>query len=77
MRTLDLLGGTRRMGDTGEDARPHYEFDLNAYDYCMKGVRLWLAKAEHRYALNVAGPRESKVPGIYAETRLLLLELFS
>lgn len=81
-RTIDLLGGTRRAGDSGEAARPFYEFDLNAYDYCMKQLRRWLAggswsdRVADLSVLNIAGPRESKAPGIYAATLALLREVW-
>lgn len=72
--TIDLAYGASR----DEDGRPFYEFDLNAEGYCTPQLLRWIGGAiwDDRRAdlrvLNIAGPRESKAPGIYQATLNLL-----
>jgi hypothetical protein len=66
--------GTRLTVDIARELeRPLGVFDLaiaNAWD-----IRAWLA-ATRPGCLNVAGPRESNAPGIYARARALLEDVF-
>lgn len=54
-------------------ARPFHVVDLS-YDRKVPVVLEWL-KIHKISTLNVAGPRESKTPGIYNETKAFLSEL--
>jgi hypothetical protein len=55
--------------------RPHFVLDLAASPD-LSGARTWMRQHEIR-TLNVAGPRESKCPGIYAAAAELLRQLFN
>ena len=74
-----LAGGTLRTRDFCVNMmRPHFAVTFGETDAAEK-VRKWLGQffaAEHPvpFVLNVAGPRESKSPGIQSRTRLFLAE---
>lgn len=53
--------------------KPHCLVDLNG-EADMIAVAAWL-KENHILVLNVAGPRESKYPGVYEQARELLQRL--
>jgi hypothetical protein len=64
-------GGTARaLGCARAARRPHCVVDLAAAPD-PDAVRAWLARERVR-SLNVAGPRESEAPGIYAEALAFL-----
>lgn len=74
-------GTHKTIGLAETTPRPHFAFDLNAYEFCMGDLRRWLGRFRPRdvdsvYAINIAGPRESKAPGIYASTLNLLREVW-
>lgn len=52
--------------------RPVYTLE----DDDLDSVRAWLNRLDGR-TLNVAGPRESQAPGIYARTRAVITDLLS
>ncbi len=71
-----LFGGTRLTERLAlKHARPVHLVDLDAaIDW--DAVRHWLQS--HKIAtLNIAGPRESSQPGIQAQSREVIVELFS
>ena len=74
--------GTRKtIGLAERTPRPHFLFDLNALGHCLPDFRRWLQQFKPRspdsvLVLNIAGPRESKAPGIYAATIDLLREVW-
>jgi hypothetical protein len=70
------VGGTTLTVEMAERyAKPYLILDLlRPQDDARDVVRAWLAKNNIR-VLNVAGPRESTTPGIYAKTRPLLLRV--
>jgi len=55
--------------------RPFYIADTGSVD--VKNIWDWLNTQGEELTLNVAGPRESKAPGIYEKSYSLLLELLS
>ena len=56
--------------------RPHSVIDLARADaFSVGAVREWLRTAMPGRTLNVAGPRESKCPGVYEKARAFLLEV--
>lgn len=70
----ELDGGTLATRIFAEKAgKPHYvaQVDDGATDEMAASVLAWL-RAHHIKTLNVAGPRESKRPGIYQQTTALL-----
>ena len=70
----ELDGGTLATKIFAEKAgKPHYvaQVDDGATDEMAASVLAWL-RAHHIKTLNVAGPRESKRPGIYQQTTALL-----
>lgn len=70
----ELDGGTLATKIFAEKAgKPHYvaQVDDGATDEMAASVLTWL-RAHHIKTLNVAGPRESKRPGIYQQTTALL-----
>ena len=70
----ELDGGTLATRIFAEKAgKPHYvaQVDDEATDEMAASVLAWL-RAHHIKTLNVAGPRESKRPGIYQQTTALL-----
>jgi hypothetical protein len=71
--------GTRIAHATaGELGRAHLAVDLSKTDQdtaCAE-VAAWIAEENIR-TLNIAGPRESNAPGIYARTRTFLTKLFA
>lgn len=71
-----LRGGTALTARLAEkEARPLRVVELDRTDQTAATLG-WLD--EHRVGtLNVAGPRESGVPGIYARARIVLRALFS
>ena len=77
-----LSGGTLRTRDFCMNMmRSHFVVTFGEADAVGK-VRTWLGQfftAEHPmpFVLNVAGPRESKAPGIQSRTRLFLAEVLS
>ena len=81
--TLILLGGAPSSASPGtaltlaaarELGRPHAVVELGAGDALERAGAL-LAGLPSDGTLNVAGPRESGAPGIYARSRALLAEL--
>lgn len=69
-----LEGGTAQTVALAARLRkPHLVVDLDARPSPVR-VRAWLARHRIR-VLNVAGPRQSKRPGIYIETRRFLIAL--
>lgn len=69
----------------GSDRRRVYEFRLIAtlgsrpdgYPTALESIRAWLAhEGVDLSVLNIAGPRESKAPGVYAATMALLREVW-
>ena len=77
-----ISGGTLRTRDFCTNMmRPHFVVSFGEADAVGK-ARKWLAQffdAPHPapFVLNVAGPRESKSPGIQSRTRLFLVETLS
>jgi len=70
-----VTGGTAQtMDDAVRLRKPYLVVDL-AQSPDPADVRAWLAQ-HHIRALNVAGPRESKSPGIYREALPFLQRLF-
>lgn len=70
----ELDGGTLATKIFAKKAgKPHYvaQVDDGATDEMAASVLAWL-RAHHIKTLNVAGPRESKRPGIYQQTTALL-----
>lgn len=70
----ELDGGTLATKIFAKKAgKPHYvaQVDDEATDEMAASVLAWL-RAHHIKTLNVAGPRESKRPGIYQQTTALL-----
>lgn len=70
----ELDGGTLATRIFAEKAgKPYYvaQVDDEATDEMAASVLAWL-RAHHIKTLNVAGPRESKRPGIYQQTTALL-----
>ena len=55
--------------------RPHLVADLHDPDV-LRQILVWLAEVQPS-VLNVAGPRESKRPGIYAEACQVLADVFA
>jgi len=69
-------GGTAQTVDCAQALdKPHLVVDLNQRAD-IAAVRGWIA-AHHIRVLNVAGPRESKSPGISAEATSFLRQLFT
>jgi len=56
--------------------RPVVEVVLPAGPYCMRRMCRWMAANEIR-VMNVAGPRESNAPGVYAAARAFLSALLA
>ena len=70
----ELDGGTLATKNFAEKAgKPYYiaQFDDGATDEIAADILAWL-RAHDIKTLNVAGPRESKRPGIYQLTTALL-----
>jgi len=68
-------GGTAKTADFAEAlGKPYLMVDLDQPPD-MHGIRNWL-DARSISTLNIAGPRESQSPGIYAEACELLRQLF-
>ena len=71
----DLEGGTAHTIQVAEKiAKPYLVIDIDTFQNVQQ-VLDWL-KQYHIQVLNVAGPREEKRQGIYAQTRSFLLTLF-
>src|SRR5262245_20843082 len=72
-RGLAESSGTALTLRIAEQAgKPHLMADVDAAEVA-KRVTEWLADAAPDMVLNVAGPRESGAPGIYAKAKGLLL----
>jgi hypothetical protein len=72
----DVNGGTALTMDyCAQLKRPVLHIDFRWHPE-VQPVLDWLAR-ERIYTLNVAGPRESKSPGIYREARAYLDKLFT
>ena len=70
-----LAGGTALTADLAREfGKPLLMVSLD--EASVKGVRDWL-QAERVAVLNVAGPRESEVPGIYARARAFIERLLA
>ncbi len=66
------LGGTAlTIAEAGHSSKPCLVLDLLSREAGPDAVEDWLA-AIRPERLNVAGPRESEAPGVYARTRALL-----
>lgn len=74
----NLDGGTLLTVDCAKKLRkPHLLVQLDAPEHPdLAAVAVWL-RDNRIHVLNVAGPRESKRPGIYAATRGFLVELLA
>jgi hypothetical protein len=78
---VDASGPTTSRGTAltlrlaGRYGRPHLLVDLDRSD-AIDRIRAWLAEAGPDLTLNVAGPRESGAPGIYAKARAALMVVF-
>lgn len=73
-------GGTARTVESCRKRRkPHLVVDLNsgALSAMEHHVVAWLEGSKEIRVLNVAGPRESKCPGIYEQARTFLLAVFT
>ena len=71
-----LQGGTRLTFDIAKErGKPCYRIDLACESIPLQPLRAWLCEHNVR-VLNVAGPRESSVPGIARRTQELLAALF-
>lgn len=71
----DLEGGTKRTLELAHElGKPVLVVQLDQ-TYSIETVRSWLSKNKIE-SLNIAGPRSSKQPHIYVQTRLLGHELF-
>ena len=69
-------GGTAlTMSLARNSAKPYRVADLSA-DPDAASIRLW-AEPQHIKVLNIAGPRESENPGIYAQAVEFLLRVLS
>ena len=69
-------GGTAHTIECARElARPYFVLDLHASDAELRRVTAWLAANRIR-TLNVAGPRESKAPGVYRLAKEYLMSLF-
>jgi hypothetical protein len=79
--TLILTAGTPSPGtdaaiaEARELGRPHYTYHAGSPED-VAVFRRWL-QVYRIHTLNVAGPRESEAPGIYAEARRILNALLS
>lgn len=72
----DVEGGTLLTMDYGRQLkRPMLHLDFRWHPEVDEALA-WI-EAEGIYTLNVAGPRESKNPGIYARARAYLDKLFA
>lgn len=74
-RYLASPGTTKTISLADKLGRPSFIFNLNAYGQSMSELPRWLAM-HGKGVLNVAGPRESKVPGIHAATLKLLRDVW-
>ena len=71
-----LQGGTRLTHEIAmAQGKPCFHIDLASETIPLEPLRAWLREHNVR-VLNVAGPRESTVPGIAQRTRELLGALF-
>lgn len=70
--TRAAIAAARRLG------RPCLTVDLSEIDDAAACAQVsgWIAR-EHIRILNIAGPRESSAPGIYAHARTFLTRLFA
>lgn len=72
-REMPLSGGTAFTFETAEQyGKPVLVADLTQID--IKSVNKWLLENDVQ-TLNIAGPRESKQPGIYSQSKDFLLQL--
>jgi predicted Rossmann fold nucleotide-binding protein DprA/Smf involved in DNA uptake len=72
-REMPLSGGTAFTFETAQHCgKPVLVVDLTCAD--MDSVSKWLLDHSVK-TLNIAGPRESKQPGIYSESKDFLLQL--
>ena len=72
----ELRGGTAHTHECAQAyGRPVQVVRMQTAD-ALPSIRRWCA-AHHIAVLNVAGPRESEAPGIYAAAYGLLMELLS
>ena len=75
---LSLKGGTKLTEETAESfMKPHCVIDMSSADAKEAALR-WLRQfpeMSSTFVLNVAGPRESKAPGIQAKTKAFLSEV--
>lgn len=70
-------GGTAYTIECARDcSRPYFVLDLRASDAELRRVTAWLAANRIR-TLNVAGPRESKAPGVYRLAKDYLTSLLT
>lgn len=65
-----LVGGTKlTLRFASEAAKPHYVVDLDLpLEPQLLKLRAWQASHPHFSTLNVAGPSETRCPGIYEKT---------
>ena len=74
-----LAGGsllTWKIARTERKPCLHIDLDRNSDEAAMEKILLWLQTMGIR-ELNVAGPRASKDPGIYAGVKCVLTEVFN
>lgn len=75
-RKLPLQGGTKFTAECcARYGKPLLVIELQKKEGVLEQF-LWFVKTHCIQRLNVAGPRESQEPGIYAEAKALLGELF-
>ncbi len=54
----------------------HCHFVRSTDDAAIRTIQALLASLSESQSLNIAGPRESEAPGIYARCRAILIEAF-
>ena len=78
VEALPLKGGTKLTEETAVSfMKPHCVVDMSAANAKEDALR-WLRQFQEMsstFVLNVAGPRESKAPGIQAKTKAFLSEV--
>ena len=71
-----LSGGTAQTAEIAKHlGKPHLVVELNGAEH-PEAMRAWMA-AQGITVLNIAGPRESKSPGIYAKAAAFLRKVLS
>jgi len=74
----DISSGTAFTIDIAKlYGRPYFVADNASADDIADDIAAWLCTLGHELTLNIAGPRESKSPGIYEKSRRLLKKLLS